>query len=242
MRRRSTSGCARAPFPALGLGLGLGLAVVGLAPPHAIAAGEPSVFGYAETRKEGLRAFPKWTSTLERYAEERGKTKAEYTAWVAFLDSVKNDTTIRKLNKINNFHNKSRYILDPVNLGKTDYWATLRQFFARDGDCEDYAIAKYLSLRAIDFPKDKMRILVVKDMNLRVPHAILMVEVDGKTLILDNQITIVADASKIRHYRPIFSVNEITWWRHTPLGASKIRKGKRARSKKRFQLRKRRKL
>ncbi len=224
----------------------LAVALVCLAPaaPGAVAAASP-VFGYTETRKKDLKAFPKWTKTLDRYAREKGKTRAEFKTWVSFLDGVKGETDIRKLNKVNNFHNKTRYIMDPVNWGKKDYWATPKEFFSRNGDCEDYAISKYISLRAIGWPKDKLRILVVKDMNLQFPHAILMVEHDGKWLILDNQITIVADAAKIRHYKPIFSVNEITWWRHTPKGASKIRKGKRtkrrSRSKKRFKLTKRRK-
>ena len=221
------------------LAAALALVCLALAPAPALAAeGKPGVFGYTETRKEGLRAFPKWTGTLERYARERGKTEAEYKAWVAFLQSVKTERTIRKLNKINNFHNRARYILDPVNWGKKDYWATPAEFFERYGDCEDYAIAKYLSLRAIGFPKDKMRILVVQDMNLRIPHAILMVQVDGKWLILDNQITIVADAAKIRHYRPIFSVNEIAWWRYRAPGSSKIRKGKRKKRRLRYRRKK----
>ncbi len=230
MRGEATFGGARAPL----LALALALACLGLAAPAGAAAGKPGVFGYTETKKHGLKAFPKWTKTLARYAREKGKTEAEFKAWVAFLDSVKNERAIRKLNKINKFHNKTRYILDPVNWGKNDYWATPREFFARNGDCEDYAISKYISLRAIGWPKDEMRLLVVKDMNLRVPHAILMVQLDGKTLILDNQITIVADAAKIRHYRPIFSLSETAWWRHTPKGSSKIRKGKRKKRKRRY--------
>ncbi len=83
------------------LAAALALVCLALAPAPALAAkGKPGVFGYMETRKEGLKAFPKWTGTLERYARERGKTEAEYKAWVAFLESVKTERTIRKLNKI----------------------------------------------------------------------------------------------------------------------------------------------
>ena len=56
--------------------------------------------------------------------------------------------------------------------------------------------------------------VAVKDMNLKVGHAILAVFVDGKVYILDNQIKIVVEAKKIRHYRPVFSINETNWWRH----------------------------
>ena len=59
-----------------------------------------------------------------------------------------------------------------------------------------------------------MRIVIVQDLNLKVAHAILAVYVDGTIKILDNQIKQVVDAETIRHYRPIYSVNEDAWWLH----------------------------
>jgi predicted transglutaminase-like cysteine proteinase len=59
-----------------------------------------------------------------------------------------------------------------------------------------------------------MRIVVLQDLNLKVTHAVLAVDLDGKTWILDNQIKQVIDAERIRHYRPVYSVNEKGWWLH----------------------------
>ena len=56
--------------------------------------------------------------------------------------------------------------------------------------------------------------VVLQDLNLRIPHAILIVNVDGRQLVLDNQIPQVVEAATIRHYRPIYSVNETSWWLH----------------------------
>ena len=47
--------------------------------------------------------------------------------------------------------NRSPYIVDPINWGVKDYWESPGQFFSRKGDCEDYAIAKYLTCAGSDF-------------------------------------------------------------------------------------------
>jgi len=112
--------------------------------------------------------------------------------------------------------NKRRYVVDPVNWGMRDYWSTPRQFFAKFGDCEDYAIAKYLTLKQLGVPVTIMRIVVLQDLNLRTTHAILAVYTGDGIIILDNQIEQTVQASVISHYMPIFSINEEAWWLHRP--------------------------
>ena len=65
-----------------------------------------------------------------------------------------------------------------------------------------------------DFAKEDMRIVVLQDLNLKVAHAVLVVYIDGKALVLDNQITKVVESKRIKHYKPIFSINEGAWWLH----------------------------
>jgi len=113
-------------------------------------------------------------------------------------------------------------VTDSSNWGRKDYWATPGEFLTRFGDCEDYAIVKYLSLRALGIPDKNLRVVAVKDLNLKTGHAVLMVIFkDKKTkknryLVLDNQIKQVVDSRKIRHYQPVFSINRTSWWRHLP--------------------------
>ena len=71
-----------------------------------------------------------------------------------------------------------------------------------------------MSLRAIGFPLDKMRIVVVQDENLGVAHGIFAGYINGKPYILDNQIKQILPSKKIHHYKPFFSVNEKYWWLH----------------------------
>lgn len=187
-------------------------------------AAKPKLFGTNEISSTNLEKFKKWTGALARYAQEAPNEMdicqpsiAEpcHTAkWRIFLKRLQDLSQMEQLEYVNKYLNQYAYLLDPINYGKKDYWATPRQFMYRTGDCEDYAIAKYVSLLHLGWPKDSMRIVVVQDQNLDIPHAILVVYFNGQALVLDNQIKQVIDADRIRHYRPIFSINEERWWLH----------------------------
>ena len=58
------------------------------------------------------------------------------------------------------------------------------------------------------------RIVVLQDLNLGIAHAVMSLEHEGETLILDNQVSRVVRHEVIRHYKPIYSVNETHWWLH----------------------------
>ena len=185
----------------------------------------PSFFKSKETKSTNLKPFKKWTSAMARYTKASAKrkegdcdakkfNKCHYEEWTKFLDSVKSKDKLYQIKAVNKQMNKAKYIPDKTNWGKKDYWATPDEFMARFGDCEDYAITKFMSLKRLGFDAKSMRVVAVKDMNLKVGHAILVVFHDNKPYILDNQIKIVVEARKIRHYRPVFSINETSWWRH----------------------------
>jgi predicted transglutaminase-like cysteine proteinase len=181
------------------------------------------IFGAQETRHEGLKPFPKWTEALERHLKTKQKdegsceatlfNRCHYKEWIKLLEEVRGKPPEYQLGKINYYMNRHRYIIDPINWGVRDYWAVPAQFFRKDGDCEDYAIAKYMSLRALGWDADKLRIIVLQDLNLRIAHAILAVYMVDKVLLLDNQISIVVDSRQVRHYKPFYAVNENGWWR-----------------------------
>ena len=85
------------------------------------------------------------------------------------------------------------------------------------GNCKDYAIAKYYSLRALGIPAERLRVIVLQDLNLGgIIHAVLGIYDGDKLLILDNQVKQVMPALKIYHYRPIYGINEDHWWEYFP--------------------------
>ena len=179
-------------------------------------------------QSKDLRGFPKWHDMVARYDEqkkiipppcdEQHPLSCAVDDWKKLLASLHGKELAFQLERINDFANAHPYTLDRVNWNEEDYWATPFEFLKFSGDCEDYTIFKYYSLRKLGIPANRLRIIVVQDTNLGgIVHAILGV-IDGrKTYILDNQIKQVVQAGAIYHYLPIFSMNETTWWLYPPV-------------------------
>ena len=205
------------------MGAAVGFMLLG--PDMALAAkADPSFFRSKEIRSSNLKPFKKWTGALGRYVKERAKqkgsckatklNKCHYAAWVKFLTSIKGKDKLTQIRLVNKYMNQAKYTTDKTNWGRKDFWATPGEFMSKFGDCEDYAISKFLSLRMLGFKQSELRVVAVKDLNLKVGHAILVVYYGGKVLVLDNQIKKVIDAARVRHYSPVFSINDKYWWRH----------------------------
>jgi len=198
--------------------------LLAVATPAWAASKYPSIFGSAETASGRIALFPKWTGVLDRYAVEKKLENTPCTEgpfnrcflqkWRSYIGQLRGYAPLEAMREVNRFANHAHYITDPTNYGVPDYWATPVQFLSKDGDCEDYAITKFMSLRALGFDNDQMRVVVLDDMNLRTAHAVLVVYLDGTAWLLDNQIREVVRADVVRHYRAIYSVNETTWWLH----------------------------
>jgi predicted transglutaminase-like cysteine proteinase len=184
----------------------------------------PALFGSKEIQSSQLEKFSKWTGVIARYEADMNTQRQKcrvsrintcaFERWQQFLAEVAGLPRRQQIEKVNAYVNNQMYIIDPVNYGTSDYWATPKQFFDRNGDCEDYAISKYISLRSLGVPIDEMRIVVLNDLNLKIAHAVLVVYFENQALILDNQISQVIEASRIHHYKPIYSINEHNWWLH----------------------------
>lgn len=179
-----------------------------------------ALFNSSESKSTGLQSFTKWTSMLDRVERHQDKTttcKSRVNCreqWESFIASIKNLPPLEQIRRVNQYHNQTRYVQDIVNWGMNDFWATPFEFFGKNGDCEDYAIAKYISLKKLGFDVDNMRVVVSQDTNLRIMHSVLAVYQGDKIYILDNQIQPVIEHTSIYHYKPIYSINEHAWWRH----------------------------
>jgi predicted transglutaminase-like cysteine proteinase len=181
------------------------------------------LFGSGESFSANVQPFPKWTGVLSkdtRHRETMQKVCAldgqhcTLAAWRSLIEVARGLPLRQALDKVNSAMNQSTYITDIVNWAMEDYWETPYEFFSRDGDCEDYAIVKYMTLRELGVPLDTMRIVILQDRNLNLLHSVLAVRLDGTNYILDNQIAQVVRDKDIYHYTPIYSINEQGWWRH----------------------------
>ena len=183
------------------------------------------LFGYQQLPQERISDFPQWLSALERQLKDglkdgdcgdRTFNRCHLAQWQHFLEQTRRLPVAEQLRAVNRYANTRDYVLDLDNYGVEDYWAIPREFLRNGGDCEDYVITKLFSLRWLGFPPDEMRLVVVQDTNLRVPHAVLAVARGQDTLILDNQIQSVLTDREVVHYAPVFSINESHWWIHLP--------------------------
>lgn len=182
----------------------------------------PKLFGSTEKKSSSLTAFTKWTGMFARFDAVLNTNNGQQSMenFRAQLEDLKDLPLNKMAARVNDIVNDVRYVPDSKNYGQNDYWATPVEFFAKGGDCEDYAIAKYTALRALGVPEDRLRVAIVQDMQKNVPHAILIVYTDNGAMILDNQIKSAVNAERVAHYKPIFSINRNAWWLHTkPTGS-----------------------
>ena len=178
--------------------------------------------GTADSGLVTSKAFPKWSGVQRRDWAWRARLTAlcsykmkggcQLDRWQGFLERVQGADPLDRLAEINRYINRFHYRDDQNNWGELDYWAAPGEFFARGGDCEDYAIAKYYSLKLLGFPTDRMRIVVLNDDRRRIAHAVLEVSLGDRQVVLDNRSDRVLSWRDVGHYRPIYSVNEATYW------------------------------
>lgn len=177
----------------------------------------PKLFGSSEKQSRSLTAFTKWTTMFDRFdaalnTNSGQNTINEFKSQIEFLKGLPMNKMVAGVNDI---VNRIPYINDSDIYGKSDHWATPMEFIKNGGDCEDFAITKYVALRALGVPEERMRVLVLQDLQKNIPHAILIVYTDNGPVLLDNQIKTVTHLDRVSHYKPIFSINREGWWLHT---------------------------
>ncbi len=164
----------------------------------------------------------KWEQALARHRQSLAEAACgetgrgcEVSDWRRFLAGLVDRPMGEQLARVNRYMNGFRYVTDRRNWGRDDYWAAPQELFRRGGDCEDYVIAKYLSLRALGVPAAAMRVVVLHDLGRDQPHAVLVVLGDGEAHVLDNLYRRVMTWRDLRrNYVPLYSLNEDTAWVH----------------------------
>jgi len=128
------------------------------------------------------------------------------------------------LRKVNEFYNQVPYASDQEHWNVEDYWATPIEFVASfGGDCEDYAIAKYMTLKFAGVPIERLRITYVRAIKLGVTHMVLAYypTPDAEPWILDNLIGDIKKASERTDLLPVYSFNDEDLW----MATGKVSKG-----------------
>lgn len=142
--------------------------------------------------------------------------------WQALLNELETESTREQLLQVNDFfHRNVRYMIDEELYGVEDYWATPLETLGHGlGDCEDWAIAKYVSLRRLGIPDQKLRLIYVRAQiggprsPLSQAHMVLgyYETPNAEPLILDSLISNVMPASQRTDLSPVFSFNADGLW------------------------------
>ena len=135
--------------------------------------------------------------------------------WHALMREKRDIPEMEKLESVNSFFNKLEFVDDLYHWGREDYWATPQEMLTSNGgDCEDFATAKYFTLRNLEVPDAKMRLTYVKSLKLKKPHMVLSFYQypTAEPLVLDSLVDDILFASQRPDLLPIYSFNGQGYW------------------------------
>ena len=129
---------------------------------------------------------------------------------LAIVDNARARDGRARLGEINRAINLAiKPMSDMAQYGQIDVWSSpLVTFTTGAGDCEDYAIAKFVALRLAGMSADDLRIVVLRDTLNGEGHAVAMARLDQHWLSLDNRRMAMVEDSDVRNIRPLFVIDE----------------------------------
>ncbi len=106
---------------------------------------------------------------------------------------------------------------DLAQWGVRDRWsAPLATLTTGRGDCEDYAIAKYVALRQAGVAAHDLRLVIVRDLAVGEDHAVVAARLDGSWIVLDNRRLALVEDGDMRRMVPLFVLDDEGVKRFTP--------------------------
>jgi predicted transglutaminase-like cysteine proteinase len=183
--------------------------------------GDDEPFGRHRTELGAGPLLSKWLTLARRLDDERVQlalcdgdrercVSPAALRLLAIVDQARARDGRARLGEINRAINLAiRPTSDLAQYGETDVWASpLVTFGSLGGDCEDYAIAKFVALRLAGIPAQDLRIVILRDTARNEDHAVAAARLDGRWLLLDNQRMAMIQDSDARQVRPRFVIDE----------------------------------
>jgi predicted transglutaminase-like cysteine proteinase len=144
------------------------------------------------------------------------------SAWQQLMRELQDKSENEKIAGVNDFFNQRIHYTEDRDLWKSsDYWATpLETMGMRAGDCEDYTIAKYMSLLRLGIPIQQLRLIYVKariggpQSKIFQAHMVLgyYPTTTSIPLLLDSLVSSLELATNRPDLRPVFSFNSEGLW------------------------------
>jgi predicted transglutaminase-like cysteine proteinase len=154
-------------------------------------------------------AMVKEQAVLEHCRADAGDCPTHAAQFLRLVNAVSAKSGRDRLDEANRSVNAAvRYVSDLSQHGEPDRWSTpLATFASAKGDCEDYAIAKYVALSAAGFPRNDLQLVLVRDRMVRQDHAVLAARLDGRWLLLDNRFSTLMTDSEASRFTPLFAID-----------------------------------
>lgn len=135
---------------------------------------------------------------------------AAATSFLGIVEAARGREGRARIGEINRAINLAiRPESDLVRFHVPDVWATpLTTFASGVGDCEDYAIAKYVALRQSGVAPEDLRIVIVHNPALNQDHAVAAARVDGEWLILDNRTMLLLTDDQTTSLTPLVTLDD----------------------------------
>ena len=171
-----------------------------------------------------LARFTGFSDDFLNFIRHKYGHRAEHTMekWAELVKTSRTIPEREKLEVVNRFFNRNIWFVDDIkHWGKQDYWATPMETMATlGGDCEDFTIAKYFTLRELDVPDERLRLTYVRATRLNQPHMVLAYypTKSSEPLILDNLIDRIEPASERTDLIPVYSFNGSNLWQAKQFG------------------------
>jgi len=129
--------------------------------------------------------------------------------FLAIVDGAKAREGRARLGEINRAINLAiRPMSDLAQYGQIDVWTSPLATLTRGaGDCEDYAIAKFVALRRAGIAAEDLRIVIMHDTLYGEDHAVAAARLDGRWLTLDNRRMAMVEDADVRNYRPLYVID-----------------------------------
>jgi predicted transglutaminase-like cysteine proteinase len=179
----------------------------------------PQLFGLdAEPTAEGPIST-KWSGAeAEIHAETEVLSQCRQGAWcppaalrfLSIVDEGRSRTGRARVGVINRAINMAIVpTSDWSQWGVEDRWSgPLETFTTGRGDCEDYAIAKYVALRAAGLAEDDVKLVVIRDTAAEEDHAVVAVRLDDGWVVLDNRWLALVHDNEIWDAIPLFVLDD----------------------------------
>lgn len=156
------------------------------------------------------------TQTERLYGPATPAARQRIDEWAALLKNPPQGPIQDKLNQVNRFFNARMAFKDDIVVWhQQDYWATPIEFLRKGaGDCEDFALAKYFTLREMGVPANQLRITYVKALQLNQAHMVVTwyATPDAIPLVLDNLKTAILPATQRTDLLPVYAFNGEGLW------------------------------